>query len=152
MKNVKIYKITNSVNGMIYIGKTKRDISIRWKQHCNDAKNPLKRFRIHDDILKYGADNFKCEIIDEAQTDEEACEKEVFWINHYHCRFPEGYNVSKGGKNGGNLVKIKNETTGEVFDSMSEAARKYNRNIQAIHQALDKPHRTCAGCKWTTIK
>jgi predicted GIY-YIG superfamily endonuclease len=77
MKNVKIYKITNSVNGMIYIGKTKRDISIRWKQHCNDAKNPLKRFRIHDDILKYGADNFKCEIIDEAQTDEEACEKEA---------------------------------------------------------------------------
>lgn len=152
MQIVKIYKVTNSVNKMIYIGKTKRDVLVRWKQHCQDAKTPWKRSRLHEDIIKHGADNFTLEIIDEAQTDEEACEKEIFWINYYHCIFPEGYNVSKGGKNGGNYVKIKNDTTGEVFESISEATRKYNKNIQAIRQALDKPNRSCAGCKWSTIK
>ena len=149
---MKIYKVTNNINGMIYIGKTKRDIAKRWKQHCIDAKKPLMRFKLQEAILEYGADNFTIECIDEAQTDQEACEKEIFWIEHYQCIFPKGYNVSKGGNNGGNYVRIKNETTGEVFESITEAARKYNKAIQAINQALDKPHRTSAGCKWVTLK
>ncbi len=146
-----IYKITNNVNGMLYIGKTKRLITERWKQHCNDARNKSKCFRFQEDILKYGKENFTVEQIDEAETDEEACEKEIYWIKQYNSLYPNGYNVSKGGKNTGNMKKIMNTTTGEVFETMTDAARKYNRQIRAIEQALDKPNRTCAGCKWSTI-
>jgi len=149
---MKIYKIINNVNGMIYIGKTKRDLLVRWKQHCRDSKNPHKRFRLQEDILKYGPENFTIECIEEVQTEQEACEKEIYWIGKYDCRYPNGYNVSKGGMNGGSYVRIKNETTGEVFESISEAARRYNRKVGAIQMALDKPHRTSAGCKWVTIK
>jgi len=145
-----IYKVTNNVNGTIYIGKTKNTIEQRWKQHC--SKSNLKKHRFYEAIQEFGKENFSIEIIDKATTDEEACEKEIYWISRYDCRYPNGYNVSKGGMNGGSYVRIKNETTGEVFESISEAARKYNRHIQAINQALDKPHRTSAGCKWVTIK
>ena len=33
-----IYKITNQINGKIYIGKTLKTISSRWKEHCREAK------------------------------------------------------------------------------------------------------------------
>ena len=146
-----IYKITNNVNGKIYIGKTERNIKIRWQQHCKDAKNPLKRFKLQEDILEFGKDCFTVEIIDKAETEEDANEKEIYWIQYYDCRYPKGYNVSKGGNNGGSFKRVKNITTGEEFESMSEACRTYHRKIHALEQALDKPHRTCAGCHWITI-
>lgn len=39
-----IYKITNDINGKIYIGKTMNSIKERWKEHCNDyKKNDVKK-------------------------------------------------------------------------------------------------------------
>ena len=146
-----IYKITNKGNGKVYIGKTKKTPEARWKQHYRDAENPLKRFRLHEDILKYGKDCFDIEIVDEAATDEEACEKEIRWIEKCSCIFPNGYNVSKGGRNGGNTKKVMNVTTGEVFDSISDAAKKYNKCNRSIAQVLNKPQWKCAGCHWITI-
>ena len=32
-----IYKITNNVNGKIYIGKTEHSVEKRFKEHCSDA-------------------------------------------------------------------------------------------------------------------
>lgn len=151
-KKMIVYKITNNTNGKIYIGKTKRTLKLRWQQHCYDAKKPLRCYRLHEDISKFGSDNFTIEQIDEALTDEDANEKEMYWIKFYDCRFPNGYNVSKGGNNGGSEKRVMNTTTGEMFYTMSEAAKKYNRRIQAIRQALDKPHRTCAGCHWVSIQ
>lgn len=31
-----IYKITNDVNGKVYIGKTLNTVESRWKEHCHD--------------------------------------------------------------------------------------------------------------------
>lgn len=145
-----IYKITNNVNGMIYIGKTKNSIIHRWKQHCASI-NTMNRFRLHEAIEEYGKENFSIEKIDEASTEQESCEKEIYWISFYDCIFPNGYNVSKGGKNGGHTRKIKNVETGEVFETMTSAAKRYNRCIRAIEQVLDKPHRTSAGYHWVSI-
>ena len=33
-----IYKITNQINGKVYIGKTLSSIEERWKEHCKDYK------------------------------------------------------------------------------------------------------------------
>lgn len=150
-KKMIIYKITNKTNGKVYIGKTKRTLEKRWKQHCNNANVPFKRFKLHEDILKYGSDVFIVEQIDEAFTVEDANNKEVYWIGYYNSRFPNGYNVSKGGNNGGNERKVMNTTTGETFDTITEAAKVYNRKNEAIRQVLDKPHRTCANCHWISL-
>lgn len=151
MRIYKIYKITNSINGKVYIGKTIRGIKRRWKEHCYAAKGQLMHYKLHDAILKYGPDKFTIECIDEAKTDEEACEKEIYWIKQYNSLWPAGYNGSKGGKNSGHMVCVKNATTGEVFESITEAAKVYERTDQAIRQALDKPNKTCAGHHWITI-
>ena len=37
-----IYKITNNVNGKIYVGKTNRTIKARWKEHHKDFRSLFK--------------------------------------------------------------------------------------------------------------
>lgn len=91
-----IYKITNKINGKIYIGQTTQSLTRRWKQHCNNAKN--KRYALRNAIIKYGAINFTVEQIDTAWSREELDQKEIYWIEYYKSMFPNGYNLTTGGK------------------------------------------------------
>ena len=90
-----IYKITNLINGKIYIGKTAFSIEKRWKEHCADSKKGLDR-PLYRAINKYGIDNFKIEQIEEVSTDEEACQREIYWISFYNSYYT-GYNATFGG-------------------------------------------------------
>lgn len=53
-----IYKITNLINGKIYVGRTTQDIQVRFKQHCCDRLRVLPKA-----IKKHGKENFKIEQI-----------------------------------------------------------------------------------------
>lgn len=90
-----IYKITNLINGKIYVGKTAFSIEKRWKEHYADSKKGLDR-PLYRAINKYGIDNFKIEQIEEVSTDEEACQREIYWISFYNSYYT-GYNATFGG-------------------------------------------------------
>lgn len=92
-----IYKITNKVNGKIYIGQTIRPLLVRWKHHCNPAnKNCVA---MHRAIQKYGKENFTVEQIDVACDRDELDKKEIYWIEFYDSMNPDkGYNLIKGGE------------------------------------------------------
>lgn len=80
------------VNGKQYVGQTTRTLEQRWREHC------YQRYCIIDKVVKrYGKDNFTIELIDTAQTLDELNEKEVYWINYYNSKLPNGYNVTDGG-------------------------------------------------------
>ena len=87
----KIYKITNLVNGKIYVGQTQRDVEQRFKEHMRADS------LIGKAICKYGLKNFKCEILEECDTIEELNEREIFWIKELNCKVPNGYNLTDGG-------------------------------------------------------
>ena len=92
-----IYKITNILNGKMYIGKTSSTIESRWKEHREDATSRSKEHRpLYSAIQKYGIDNFIIEQVEEVPNDEIACERESFWIEYYGS-FKNGYNAIKGG-------------------------------------------------------
>ena len=92
-----IYKITNTINGKIYIGKTSSSVEVRWKEHQKDALKKSKQHRpLYSAIQKYGINNFVIEQIEEVPNDEIACEREVYWIEYYGS-FKNGYNATKGG-------------------------------------------------------
>jgi group I intron endonuclease len=58
-----IYKITNKVNGKVYIGKS-NDPERRWKQHKSEVyKN--KTTYLYQSMRKYGVDNFSFIVIEE---------------------------------------------------------------------------------------
>ena len=91
-----IYKITNDINGKIYIGKTNFSIEKRFKEHCRDAqKGKCKNRPLYSAINKYGIEHFHIESIEEVSR-ERASEREQYWINFYNS-YHFGYNATLGG-------------------------------------------------------
>lgn len=109
-----IYKITNTINGKSYIGQS-TDIHRRWRNEIADSNNSnshsynyplMKAFR------KYGADNFKFEVIEECKS-EELNQKEVYWIDYFDTFF-HGYNQTIGGD--ATIRQPKENVIGVIFD------------------------------------
>ena len=89
-----IYKITNDVNGKIYIGKTESSIEKRFDQHCKDAFRPRCEKRpLYAAMRKYGIEHFHIELVEETDSPEE---REIYWIEWYGS-FKKGYNATMGG-------------------------------------------------------
>lgn len=145
-----IYKVTNIVNGKVYIGKTKRNLKTRWAQHCRDADSKIACFKLQKAIKEYGAENFTIVQIDCATTKDEADAKEVYWIRFYNA-IEEGYNTSPGGKAGGNRKKVKAVEDDLVFDTMVEAAKHYGLSHSMIPAVVNQPHLKAGGQHWVTV-
>lgn len=97
-----IYKIINHVNNKIYIGKTSNSMERRFKEHISESKKSRSQKRpLYDAFNKYGIENFSIELVEDNLTDEEACEREKFWIANYksYIGFDDcnGYNATLGG-------------------------------------------------------
>ena len=106
LKIIGIYKITNLINGKIYIGQS-IDIYDRWYQHkykAFDKKELAYNSAIHAAMRKYGVENFKLDILEQC-TQEELDEKEQFWIANLNSLTPNGYNILPGGQ-GNRKAKI----------------------------------------------
>lgn len=92
---VGIYKITNNINGKVYIGKSV-DIKERWRQER--YKQPNKYFA--NAVKKYGLENFSFEVLEECSK-EELDEKEKKYIEKYNSTdINIGYNITSGGTGG----------------------------------------------------
>ena len=109
-----IYKITNKINGKVYIGQTTKTLRRRWTKHCIAAKTDNIPF--HRALIKYGFENFTVEQIDVASSIEELNKKEVYWIKHYNSMMPNGYNVCEGG-GGVSGFKFRPETIEKLKES-----------------------------------
>lgn len=91
-----IYKITNRINGMVYIGQTTQCFTLRWYQHFfhgGDAKfhAVVKASKPTDWIFEV------IEIIYETDFKEILNKQEQFWIDHYGS-IQNGYNSVKATK------------------------------------------------------
>jgi group I intron endonuclease len=100
LKITGIYKLTNVINGKIYIGQSK-DIAERVRTHIKDCErvdDRRGRKALYDDMRKYGHENFKLEILeicDESELDE----KEMYYIENYNATNEKiGYNRTKYAK------------------------------------------------------
>lgn len=105
-----IYKITNNINGKIYIGQS-NNIQRRFSEHQN--RGATSRIPVDVAIQKYGKENFSFEIIEEC-TIEQLNQRETYWINHFNS-IENGYNCSVGGdqqsigSNNGRAILTENE-------------------------------------------
>lgn len=87
-----IYKITNNINGKIYIGQS-NNIQRRFSEH--QTKGEQSRIPVDIAIQKYGKENFSFEVIEECSI-EQLNEKETKWITYFNS-VENGYNCSIGG-------------------------------------------------------
>lgn len=124
-----IYKITNMVNKMIYIGQTSKDPNIRWSTHkstikCGRGCCPI----LKNAVNKYGIDNFKFEVLIIC-FDEDLCKYEKEYIKRYNTVTPYGYNANEGGQVGG-MFKGKHHSE-ETKKILSEKSKKLYENNEA---------------------
>ena len=85
-----IYKITNLLNGKIYIGKSLK----------NDPNYYGSGLKIVNAVNKHGKEYFNKEIVEECAIDI-VNEREIYWIDQYNCTCDKiGYNISVGGTGG----------------------------------------------------
>jgi len=116
-----IYRITNLINGKKYIGETAlKDPLKRWQSHLHAIREGRGCPLLRKAVEKYGAENFKFEIVCECKY-EERYEKEKELIASENSITPNGYNVLKGGAGGGFVGKKHSE---ETIAKMREATRK----------------------------
>lgn len=101
---VEIYKVTNKVNGKLYIGQTSRGVKKRKSAHIRNSFNinaPDYNCAFHKAIRKYSPENFIWEVLLVCDTVEEANRIEMLLIAEYNTCHGTGYNSNEGG--GSNL-------------------------------------------------
>ena len=160
-----IYKITNKITGQAYVGQSHEPFN-RWKVHCYSNGSPIQK-ATHE----LGIINFTFEIL-EVCSEQEANDRETFWIQFYHC-YGNGYNTNRGegikneeitimnppkqvkinrGKNKTSAVEEIDPETGEVlhyFKSIAEAQKFCNCGTSGHISAVCRGRgRTAYGYEW----
>ena len=158
-KTPAIYRITNKLNGKVYIGSSK-DVTKRFKQWIytiNQAENgdtKLLSNPLVADIVKYGWDNFEFKIIDSSadmMDPEIRSIREVEMIMKYRSISPEfGYNSTMGGESGSLKhrkypSKFKNTKPKStfVYDIKTDNIYIFLKGTKYVHEFT--------GCKRTAI-
>lgn len=102
-----IYKITNLINGKIYVGKHKYPFNKMDNSYWGSGLH-LKRA-----LDTYGKENFNREVLEYCSTLELLNEKESDWIDKLDSRNPEiGYNIKPGGDGGWEGLDFNGENNG----------------------------------------
>lgn len=104
---VGIYKITNKVNGKVYIGQS-RDLKQRWAYHKyqGQKKTLRKKSALYAAMKSYGVENFDFGVLEECQ-EKDLNDREMYYIKLFDS-FQKGYNLTRGGDNGPSLCLDKN--------------------------------------------
>ena len=147
-----IYKITNLITKMIYIGQTKKKPEERWRGHKSTIKSgkgccPILKNAVH----KYGIENFKFEVLIIC-FDEDLNNYEKEYIKKYNSITPNGYNANEGGEVGGMFKgKHHSEETKKILSEksrsryMTEDSRKeHGQTVKNALQTSEKWKRAIA--------
>lgn len=132
MKNIeenkdicKVYLLTNTINGKIYIGQTWLDYETRMGKYGNSPY-------LYAALQKYGVENFKYETLASCEDQETADHLEDYYIEQYKSRDPSiGYNLKKGGRGG----KHSEESKEKISKTLREQAAQWTPEERAKHSA-----------------
>lgn len=128
-----IYKITNTVNGLIYIGQTTQTIEERWINHISGV-NEKPHIKLRKAILEFGPENFIIEALEENISDIDLDVREIYWIKQLDS-IKNGYNMTMGGKGGNTYIAKTEEQMKEIRKKISES-KKGDLNPMRIYGGL----------------
>lgn len=133
-----IYKITNNINGKIYVGKHIDKTEIGFDDYMGSGIMITKAQK------KYGIDKFKKEILEECSLDE-LDNKEIYWIQKLNSSNREiGYNIASGGEGGDTLSNNPN------LDNIKKKMRASSKHIgrKCSEQTKQKIRKKAIGRKY----
>ena len=120
-----IYYTENMITNKGYVG-----------QHASNDENDKKYLGsgilISKSIKKYGRENFKKEIIEYCENENQLNEKEEFWIKEKNTLYPNGYNISASGyRNGTRSVEPWNKGKHGIYSK--ETIEKMTKKLKKIN-------------------
>lgn len=147
-----IYKITNNVNGKIYIGQTSKTIKWRFSGHLSNAKAGGKNY-FYTAIRKYGKENFSIESLCVCHSKKNADKLEIMFIKKFDSMNPDiGYNMAPGGDGGFQCSEVMKRAqsfrTPESYKHKPETKVKISTTMKIIGQTEEfKKTRAKSGLK-----
>lgn len=147
-----IYKITNTINGKVYVGQTRQDIPTRWKQHITQSSDGYHGKKTHFmyAIRKYGADAFIVEELEKCD-DSILDDREIYWIDYYKANI-NGYNIAIGGSGGAKYSDEEILSYWEKGLSLSEITKHIDLHPETISKHLKRCGITTEEIKSRAIK
>lgn len=128
-----IYKITNTINGKVYIGKTLETMEKRWKEHQKDSLRFTDR-PLYRAMNKYGIEKFIIEVVEEPEV-ELLSQRECYWIEHYNS-YHFGYNATLGGD--GKVLYDYQQIVNKYLEGalVKEIAEEFECSVDTVSKAL----------------
>lgn len=129
-----LYKVSNLVNGKVYIGQTRQKLHKRINAH-KIADTYLGRA-----LRKYGMDNFKVDVIGEFDNSGMLNEAERIAVEYYKCIIPNGYNAIPGGAFAPTMSPSVREKLSRVLTGKTlplEVRRKISNSLKGKKKSKD---------------
>lgn len=122
-----VYRITNKVNGKVYIGLRKLTRDKTWRQYLGSGK------LIKAAISKYGADSFTKSFISYAFSEDELQQQEWNEIQRLKAQGSAEYNLFTGkGAGGDTFSRLKTQTLDEVRAKQSKGIRESEKHKNSL--------------------
>lgn len=139
-----IYKVTNKINGKVYIGQTIQNVKDRWYRHCGYSGLSKKEMNMHIKraILKYGKENFIVETLEDCDVSE-LDDREKYYIEFYNS-YKEGYNSTTGGYDGLRGLHTPEDKQKDIVDlykygfSLDMIAREFHIDHATVRSILTR--------------
>jgi len=144
-----LYKITNTVNGMSYIGQTLKTPQERWRGHISPSS---KCTFLKNAIAKYGKDCFVLEVLYRVEMDSKKTlidhmnKIELTSVMAHGTLAPNGYNIKKGGKNSYRKSakrrswKLTQETKDKIAEANTGLKRPWmTEHMKKVRKSVCKP-------------
>lgn len=130
----KIYCHTNLKTGKKYIGQTRLSLEKRWGKEGRGYK---KQEYFYGIITYYGWENFSHEVLEVAYSQEEADDREKYYIKKFDS-ITHGYNRAEGGIKETQFSSKKVICNGKTYNSEKDFADDYNLNYVTVSGWLTK--------------
>jgi len=128
--NYYVYIVTNNVNGKKYIGKRRCTCAISEDKYMGSGLILKKAMK------KHGKENFTKEIIEVCATEDEAYDREIYWISYYNAAYSEEfYNISEGGCGVTGEINTYGKPVLRISPLTGEVEREY-KSITEAHREL----------------
>jgi group I intron endonuclease len=158
-----IYRLTNLINGKVYIGQSV-NIFNRWRLHKQESASGRNQSLITRAIRKYGWDSFSKEILQTVEygqmsllnsLEQNYIKENHSWVYEPGLLFPLGYNVLPGGSSQFAMpksvkVKIGNSNRGKIRTSETKdklrqahlgkkSSELHRKNISEALKGIQRP-------------